>query len=218
MKSLILLFQLFLLQSAFAQNPSIKVIDTDFSKGRLTHQQFITLNDVEKLHGHLCDGLAMGFISLQQALYTLYADSIIDRTNTRIISKSSPCLADIAIFLSGGRYQYNSFRINDSMPYLFIAQRIDNGKTVAVQLNPGIKPQRIDEMGKLAIQQKLNPCQLDELKQLEEKFTQTLLSQPPKTLFTIIQLPSIEWPNNTYQQFLKTDIINKSVPGCIQKN
>jgi formylmethanofuran dehydrogenase subunit E len=216
MKPLILFFPLFLLQSVFAQYPSIKVIDTDFSKGRLIHQQVITLNDAEKLHGHLCDGLAMGFISLQQALYTLYPDSVIDRTNTRIISKSSPCLADIGIFLSGGRYQYNSFRINDSMPYLFIAQRIDNGKAVAVQLNAGIKPQRIDEMGKLAIQQKLNPCQLEELKQLEEKFTQQLLSQPPKTLFTVIQLTSIEWPNNTYQQFLKTDILNKSMNICIQ--
>jgi acetolactate decarboxylase len=50
-----------LMQNVFAQNPAIKVMDTDFSKGRLTHQQTITLDDAAKFHGHLCDGLVVGF-------------------------------------------------------------------------------------------------------------------------------------------------------------
>lgn len=102
MKNVFLMgFILFALQT---QAQSIKVNDTDFSKGRLGNIQPVDLQDLSKFHGHLCDGLAEGFLALQQALYELYPDSIIDRTNTRIVSKPSPCLTDVAIYLTGGRY------------------------------------------------------------------------------------------------------------------
>jgi acetolactate decarboxylase len=202
------------MQSIQAQNPSIKVIDTDFSKSRLNHQQNITLQDAEKFHGHLCDGLVVGFLGLKQGLYALYPDSIIDRTNTRIVSKSSPCLTDIAIFLTGGRYQFNTFYVNDSMPYLFVVQRIDNGKAVGIQLKPGIKPSRIDEMGKKAIHQQLSSCELDELKVLEQNFSQQLLSLPPSASFTIVPINAFNWQSSTQHNFIKTDIINKAVPNC----
>jgi hypothetical protein len=42
------------MQNLIAQNPSIKVLDTDFSKGGLTLQQTITLEDAVKLHCYLC--------------------------------------------------------------------------------------------------------------------------------------------------------------------
>ena len=67
-------FKLILLLTAltsisFAQTPSIKVLDTDFSKGRLQNVQTITLDDAVKLHGHLCDGLVVGFLGLKETLY-----------------------------------------------------------------------------------------------------------------------------------------------------
>ena len=37
--------------------PEFETMDTDFSKGRLNHKQIITIHDLEKFHGHLCDGL-----------------------------------------------------------------------------------------------------------------------------------------------------------------
>jgi acetolactate decarboxylase len=49
----------------------IKTNDTDFSKGRLGHTQEITIDDVAKFHGHLCDGLVVGFLGLREALYKL---------------------------------------------------------------------------------------------------------------------------------------------------
>ncbi len=42
---------------------SLKVNDTDFSKGRLGNIQNIDIQDLTKLHGHLCDGLVEGFFS-----------------------------------------------------------------------------------------------------------------------------------------------------------
>ena len=73
-----------------AQNPSIKVLDTDFSKGRLQNVQTISLNDAVKLHGHLCYGLVVGFLGLKETLYKLYPDSIIDRTNNRTHHSAQP--------------------------------------------------------------------------------------------------------------------------------
>ncbi|WP_019598087.1 acetolactate decarboxylase [Rhodonellum psychrophilum] len=71
---------------------SFNTIDTDFSKGRLTNEQNITISDLEKFHGHLCDGLVVGALAMQQAMTVLYPNQPIDRTNLRIVSKPSPCL------------------------------------------------------------------------------------------------------------------------------
>jgi formylmethanofuran dehydrogenase subunit E len=198
----------------FAQNPSVKVLDTDFSKGRLTHQQTITLDDAAKFHGHLCDGLVVGFLGLRGALYKIYPDSIIDRTNTRIVSKSSPCLTDIAIYLTGGRYQFNTFYVSDSIKYAFIVQRIDNGKTYAVKLKPGIKPAAIDSLGNLANIGKLDACGIDTLHQIENNFLNQLLLSDPKKAFIVEEIPDFIWNPVLQSSFIKTDVLNKNKTKC----
>ena len=198
-------------------NPTIQTIDTDFSKGRLNHIQNISLEDVAKFHGHLCDGLVVGFIGLKEALHQLYPDKIIDRTNTRIVSKSSPCLTDIAIYLTGGRYQFNTFYVDNSIAFPFIVQRIDNEKTYGVKLKPGIKPQIIEEMGNAAIDGKLSPCEIDDLKKLEDDFSALLLSSVPADLFIVEKINDFKWEPVLENCFIKTDIINKALPGCTHK-
>jgi len=68
-------------------NPKIifETIDTDFSKGRLNQKQIVTINDLEKFHGHLCDGLVVGLLAMQEAMKELYPNQPIDRTNLRIV-------------------------------------------------------------------------------------------------------------------------------------
>jgi acetolactate decarboxylase len=214
MKHILIILGLLLVQNVFAQNPSIKVLDTDFSKGRLIHQQTITLDDAAKFHGHLCDGLVVGFLGLREALYKIYPDSIIDRTNTRIVSKSSPCLTDIAIYLTGGRYQFNTFYVSDSIKYAFIVQRIDNGKTYAVKLKPGIKPAAIDSLGNLANIGKLDACGIDSLHQVENRFLHQLLVTNPQGVFIVEQIANYPWSPILSKYFLKTDIVNKSMQNC----
>jgi len=119
MRSFLNIILLLTIQFVIAQNPSMEVLDTNFSKGSLNYKQTITLNDVVKFHGHLCDGLVVGFLGAKEALYKLYPDGLVDRTNTRIISKSSPCLTDVAIYLTGGRYQFNTFFVSDSINYIY---------------------------------------------------------------------------------------------------
>jgi len=193
---LLVLFVNFLL----AQNPSIKVLDTDFSKGRLQNVQSITLNDAVKLHGHLCDGLVVGFLGLKETLYKLYPDSIIDRTNNRIVSKPSPCLTDIAIFMTGARYQYNTYYVSDGIKYQFIVQRIDNEKTYGVKLKSGLMPTAIDS-----------------LRKLESQFSTFLLSKNPQTLFIIEEIKNYKWLPVLKGNFLKTDVLNKKLQNCLSK-
>lgn len=202
------------IQFSMAQNPSLEVLDTNFSKGSLNHKQTISLDDVAKFHGHLCDGLVVGFLGAKEVLYKLYPDSLIDRTNTRIISKSSPCLTDVAIYLTGGRYQFNTFFVSDSIKYNYIVQRISDRKTFGVKLKPGIKPTEIDRLGHMAINKKLNECELEELKKLEEAFSKTMLESNTSEIFIVEEIFNFSWKPQLQNNFIKTDILNKNIGSC----
>ena len=192
---------------------TIKVNDTDFSKGKLGNIQKITLNDVAKLHGHLCDGLVEGFIALELGLKQLYPDEIVDRTNTRIVSKSSPCLTDVAMYISGGRSQYNTFYVDNSIEGMYIVQRIDNKKSILIKRKPNVKPAIIDELGNKAIKGELNECELKELKTLENNYAKFLKNSNPSDLFEVLEVANFTW-EPTSEIYLKTDIINKNKPSC----
>ena len=200
--------------SELAQKTDIRVIDTDFSKGRLTNEQTISLDDVQQLHGHLCDGLVVGFLGLQKGLYALYPDSLIDRTNTRIVAKSSPCIGDAGMFLTGGRYQFNTFYIDNSFDGLYIIQRIDTKETVSVTMKSGITPKKIGELGAKAVKKELGSCELDTLKKLEDDFSKQLLSAKDNDFFELKKVDSFEWNPVLRSDFVKTDVLNKEAPEC----
>jgi acetolactate decarboxylase len=195
-------------------DPYIQVVDTDFSKGRLGLDHRIYLNDLEKFHGHLCDGLVVGFLALKEGLKELYSDGVVDRTNTRIVSKPSPCLTDAAAYLTGGRMQFNTFYVSPDINGLFVIQRIDDEKAVAVNMKPGVKPKLIDDMGNLAAEGKLSPCELDTLKTLEDEFSERLLREPASDNFEISPLDNFDWKPVLRNDFLKTDILNKNAAPC----
>lgn len=96
---------------AYSSEPAVlfTVTDTDFSKGYRMHEQQVTLDDLARFHGHLCDGLVVGALAMDQVMKQMYPNEAIDRTNLRVVSAPSPCLTDVAIYLTGGRYQFNSF-------------------------------------------------------------------------------------------------------------
>lgn len=145
----------------------------------------------------------------------MYPNGIIDRTNTRIVSKASPCLSDVAVYVTGGRYQYNTFYADNSIQDgFYIIQRIDNGKAVKVQLNKGVKPAIINEMGSLAIKKELNSCDLDKLKKLEDDFSNKLLTTEASKNFAVTEINNFKWQPNLKNDFIKTDIINKNMPKC----
>ena len=192
----------------------VSVNDTDFSKGRLGNIQQIRLEDIQKLHGHLCDGLIEGYLALNLALETLYPNQPIDRTNTRIVSKSSPCLTDVAIYLSGGRYQFNTFYVDNEIDGMFVVQRIDNQKAIVVKRKSGVKPAIIDQMGAKAIAWELAACEIDTLKNHEDLYSSKLLKSNPAEIFDIQEINIFKWKSPLKKSFLKTDVLNKNMIEC----
>lgn len=193
--------------TSFAQKS--KVIDTDFSKGQLYNIQTIRYKDLVRFHGHSCDGLLEGMQALQLGLKQLYPDGIIDRTNTRVVSKPSPCLTDAAIYMTGGRYQYNSFYVSTDFDGLYVIQRFDTGESIRIVRNEGVKPKTIDELGDLAIAQKLSYKQLQELRKLEDAYAKFLKRTNPEKNFTLVRYIEFDWTPMLKLNFVKTDIINK---------
>ena len=195
-------------------NPQIKVVDTEFSKGRLGHEQMLSLNDAVKLHGHFCDGLVMGFLGLRQALYSLYPNRVIDRTDLRIVSKPAPCLSDVALFLTGARYQYNTFYVSADIQYMYIVQRISTQKVYGIKLKPGIVPKSIKTLGNQAIKGELDGCGLDKLKRLEDDFSARLLAGKPEDFFIVEEIQNFKWQPTLDSGFSKTDTLNKGREKC----
>jgi acetolactate decarboxylase len=193
------------------QAQKLNVIDTDFSKGQLTYIQQVRYRDLVRFHGHSCDGLLEGMQALQLGLKTLYPDGVVDRTNTRVVSKSSPCLTDAAVYLTGGRYQFGTFYVDDSIKGMYIIQRIDDGQTVMVARNQGVKPEIIDVLGKQAVAKKLNYGELRKLKKLEDDYSKKLKGTDPARNFTVMVLTDYKWAPRLRSDFTKTDIINKNV-------
>ncbi|MCC5946063.1 MAG: acetolactate decarboxylase [Bernardetiaceae bacterium] len=198
----------------FSLQKQVRTIDTDFSKGRLSFEQDIAFSDLIKFHGHFCDGLLVGYQGLAEALAMLYPDGTIDRTNTRIVSRSSPCLTDVAVYLTGARYQFNTFYVSDDIDYMYIVQRIDNGKAVGVNLKKGVKPEAIDRLGAQAVAGELSPCALDSLRKLEDDFALYLKETPIATNYSFQNIEGFEWSPILKNDFIKTDILNKDQPAC----
>lgn len=123
-------------------------------------------------------------------------------------------MTDAAIYLTGGRFQFNTFYVDTNFDGLYIIQRIDDLKTISVLLNNGVQPTAIDSLGNIAIQQKLSPCEIDNLRKLEDDFTHTLIQSDPIKLFTVKEIPNFKWNPKYKNDYLKTDIINKNVPKC----
>lgn len=214
MKKIIYITALFFISCSGVKKISFEVIDTDFSKGRLKNQQTITLDDFEKFHGHLCDGLVLGSLAMQKGLKELYPNQPVDRTNLRIVSKPSPCLTDVAIYVTGGRYQFNTFYVDNSIKSIYIIQRIDNGKAVSVSLNPGVKPSAIDSLGNLAVKKELSSCGIDSLRKMEDDFTKFLLKSNPDSLFSVSLVANFVWSPVLKNDFQKTDVLNKEMEDC----
>ena len=212
---ILLLMGIILFSCNTSKQISFTTIDTDFSKGRLNHRQTISLKNLENFHGHLCDGLVEGALAIQLAMNELYPNQPIDRTNLRIVSKPSPCLADVAIYITGGRYQFNTFYVDTTFKGLYIIQRIDNNQSVVVSRKEGVKPMAIDRLGTLATNQLLDPCSLDSLKMLEENYAEYLLKHKPEQLFTISKLDNnFSWKPTSGNNLIKTDILNKNSKPC----
>jgi len=127
--------------------PRFSVRDTRSAQGVLdTGTKLITVADLVTFHGHACDGLvraAYAFRALFDAM--LGPDEPIDRTDLLVVSKNSPCLGDVAAYLTGGRVRFGTHRLDPDLGVGFVVQRLSDGLTFEVREEAGFFPALISE-------------------------------------------------------------------------
>lgn len=122
--------------------PRFRVLDTRSAQGVLDNApKTVTVSDLVRFHGHACDGLvraAYAFRALFDAM--LGPDEPIDRTDLLVVSKNSPCLGDVAAYLTGGRVRFGSHRLDAGLGVGFVVQRMSDAVTFEVREEAGFFP------------------------------------------------------------------------------
>ncbi len=108
----------------------------------------ISLDDVGKYSGHVCAGIASGFLLSKQALEALYPNGEIPvRGQIRVAAQSGGDQLDVASYITGARAFYGRQEINandlvvdkslkgEKGTFTLIFKRKDNGKMVKAVFN-----------------------------------------------------------------------------------
>jgi len=194
----------------------IRVRDTNNALGRYSLKtKEVRLKDLARIHGHLCDGLAISFVEIKTVLALLFPDGVIDRTDLRAVSKNSPCGVDAVSFMTGARINFRTLSIDPSVGGGFIIQRISTGEAYQVSLKAGIVP---EEQHKLeahiralrAKGQPVSAAKVDKVERLANELSQKVLGTQPAQLVNVRRLPDYHFV--AMKSFgNRGDIINKNM-------
>lgn len=198
-------------------NQPITVLDTDTGLGRYSlHTKEISLKDLARIHGHLCDGLVISYVEIKAVLDKLFSNGIVDRTDLRAVSKNGPCWVDVSSMMTGARINFQTLRIDSTVGDGFIIQRISTGEAYDVHLKPGIFPteqaQLESKIRKLRSQgQPVLAEDIDKVEQMGEELSQRILNLPQGEILVIKALPDYKFVFNDMLGN-RGDVINKSMP------
>lgn len=198
-------------------NKPIIVRDTDSALGRYSLKtKEISLKDLARIHGHLCDGLVIAFVQIKAVLEKLFPDGVVDRTDLRAVSKNGPCWVDAVAMMTGVRINFQTLRIDNSIGNGFIIQRIYTGEAYEVHLKQGAFPKDLaaleDKIRKLRSQGKLAAAsEIDSVEKMANDLILKLLTTPPAELLDIKPLPRYKF-SATDLFGDRGDIINKAMP------
>lgn len=203
-------------------NIILKVRDTDSALGRYNDSDCvkdISMEDIVKLHGHLCDGLVFSYLQIAAALQKLFPDGIVDRTDLRGACKNSPCMVDTLAYLTGARINFKTLKIDPSLGASHIVQKISTGETYKVELAPGIFPKDLKKLEgqirfKVLKRDRVTPQEIDDVEDLANNFIDTMLNTPLEKLVSVKKLQNYTFePVSNVEVFgNRGDIVNKHVP------
>lgn len=198
-------------------NQPIVVLDTDTALGRYSlHTKELSLKDLARIHGHLCDGLVISYVEIKAVLDKLFPAGVVDRTDLRVVSKNGPCWVDASSMITGARINFQTLRIDSAIGDGFIIQRISTGETYDVHLKPGVFPaeqaQLESKIRKLRSQgQPVSTEDIDKVEQMGERLSQKILNVPQEEILEIKVLPNYKFVfNDLFGN--RGDIINKNMP------
>ena len=202
-------------------NLTILVRDTDSALGRYNKKdniKNITIEDVVKYHGHLCDGVVFSFLQLSVGLQKLFPNGIVDRTDIVGVCKNSPCLVDTLSYLTGAKINFKTLRIDATTGPSHIIQRISTKETYKVSLADGMFSHELHEAEhviKLRLKKglKVLPSQIDTAEKLADKFIYKMMYTPLDQLVRVEKLSNYYFvPNQDTSAFgARGDVKNKMV-------
>jgi formylmethanofuran dehydrogenase subunit E len=196
---------------------AILVLDTDSALGRYSLQpKAVGLKDLARIHGHLCDGLVIGFVEITAVLERLFPTGIVDRTDLRAVSKNGPCWVDTVAFMTGARVNLQTLRIDNTVGDGFIIQKVSTGETYSVHLKPGVFPEPQAALeGRVraarAQGQSVSAAEIDEAEDLANALSRRLLNASAADVLEVQRLEGYRFlPNDFFGA--RGDIINKDMP------
>jgi formylmethanofuran dehydrogenase subunit E len=197
--------------------PAFEVIDTRSAQGRLDHRpKTVTVADLVLFHGHACDGLLRGAWALRALCDAAFGTAPLDRSDLLAVSKNSPCLGDVAAYLTGGRARFGTHRLDDSLGVGFVVQVLSTGQAWEVREEPGFFPQLIAAWEAALLGDELGGQEKRELLAVHEAaqwdwVREMLLPASPAEHYRVRRLEQPALPPALLEA-RRTDTINRAIP------
>ena len=109
--------------------PEFQSIFTDGADGRYYTQAMVFgMKDIVRFHGHSCEQLYYASAICKLICNKLFPNGVVDRTLLRGVCGKQPCAIDAVAYITGGRLQYGTLRIEPDLGHAIVLQRIDTGE------------------------------------------------------------------------------------------
>ncbi|MBW4033275.1 MAG: hypothetical protein HIU88_11535 [Acidobacteria bacterium] len=207
-----------------AELPRFRVLDTRSAQGRIeTRTKTVTVADLILFHGHACDGLIRGAYAFAALASTALPDGVFDRTDLVVVSKNSPCLGDIAAYLTGGRARFGTHLLDDSFGVRFVVKELSTGKLWEVREDAGFFPALIARWDAALLGDTVTPSRTLSMADKAELIAineavqwnwvrTVLLPTHPADHYKVRELHAARLPA-PISQARRTDIVNRDVPA-----
>jgi len=198
--------------------PTFEVLDTRSAQGRLdVRVKTVTVADLVLAHGHACDGLLRGVWAMRALFDVAFADAPIDRSDLLVVSKNSPCLGDVAAYLTGGRARFGTHRLDDTLGVGFQLRQLSTGRTWEVREEPDFFPALVIAWEAALLREGLAEDEMRELLAVHEAaqwdwVREVLLPSAPGEHYFARELDHLELPAPLYEA-RRTDTVNRLVPA-----
>lgn len=202
----------------YGQAPTIEVKDPMSALvGSLPEWQTLTLHltDVALYTGHVCPGIASGYMLTKKALKALYPNSTPERGQICVAAMAPSDLLDVASYITGARAFYGRDEINafdlaidptlkPKRPgkFVMVFQRKDNGKAVKAVFNkfklmPKGKAKGIKAFLQKMLQGKVSKKEKEQKWAKIQSMVKRILLNTPEGVFNVSQLKEYFFPVKT---------------------
>ncbi len=197
--------------------PVFEVIDTRSAQGRLdVRPKTVTVADLVLFHGHACDGLLRGAWAMRALCDAALGTGPLDRSDLLVVSKNSPCLGDVAAYLTGGRARFGTHRLDPSLGAGFQIQVLSTGQAWEVREEEGFFPPLIAAWEAALLGEHISEDDKRELLAVHEAaqwdwVRQRLLPSRPADHYRARRLEAFG-PPPALLDTPRTDTVNRAIP------